>query len=170
MNRTRLGEMIFASPKKRKQLNAITGRPIFYAVVRRILHEMFIARSDVVILDAPLLYETKVFQYFVKGVVVVYAKPHLQLQRLMDRNGYTRDEAQQRISSQMPMAEKVRRAQHVLDNSGEREELCKQVDDLYPRIQRLWPTGTHTLVASFVALAVTFAVQSLYSAVIAPHH
>ena len=128
----------------------------------------FIARSDVVILDAPLLFETKVFCYLIKFSVVVYVKPQIQLQRLMARNGYSSPEAQQRINSQMPLDDKVRQARYVIDNSGEKDELRCQVDTLYAKFRESWPTGTHTLIFCFTSLAVIVGIRPLLTTIFAP--
>ena len=77
-------------------------------------------------LDIPLLIEVGAAGE-VDRVVVVYAEPAAQLGRLMARDGFARAEAERRVASQMPLAEKVRRADFVIDNSGEPAETQAQV-------------------------------------------
>ena len=82
-----------------------------------------------VILDAPLLFEENYADEC--DLVVVVATDHqIQVQRLMKRNGYSQAEAEQRIDSQMPLAEKKRLADIVIDNNGSKEELKRQVAGL----------------------------------------
>eukprot|EP00992_Anisonema_acinus_P011582 TRINITY_DN7542_c0_g1_i1.p1 TRINITY_DN7542_c0_g1~~TRINITY_DN7542_c0_g1_i1.p1 ORF type:complete len:256 (-),score=116.90 TRINITY_DN7542_c0_g1_i1:25-732(-) len=153
LNREKLGELVFASPSKRRQLTGITRGPIMRLVIKAILYQWFVARADLVVLDMPLLYETRVYAWLVRCVVVVACPAPLQLQRLMARNGFTREVAQNRIDSQMPLAEKVRRADFVLDNSGDRASLERQVDQLCTQhLRALWPTGTTALAVTCLAL------------------
>jgi dephospho-CoA kinase len=64
----------------------------------------------------------------VSEIWVVSCRPEQQFQRLMQRNGLTLPEAQVRIESQLPLAEKCDRADVVLDNSGDRTTLYAQID------------------------------------------
>eukprot|EP00669_Euglena_mutabilis_P005310 TRINITY_DN16738_c0_g1_i1.p1 TRINITY_DN16738_c0_g1~~TRINITY_DN16738_c0_g1_i1.p1 ORF type:complete len:242 (-),score=49.89 TRINITY_DN16738_c0_g1_i1:88-813(-) len=158
LNRPKLGEVVFAHPSERRILNNIMRWPIFIAIIRNIFYEMFIARSNVVILDAPLLYETGYLRFLVIGVVVVAVNPEIQLQRLISRNGYSEEEAMNRIRSQMPLEEKVQQADWVLDNSGDLVELEHQVEVLYPKLLKLWPTVTvavATMASALTAIAAT---------------
>src|SRR6185437_3201081 len=75
--------------------------------------------------DIPLLYETG-GESLCDRVVVVACSPSLQLERLRTRTGLDESEAQQMIDAQMPLREKVARADHVVWNNGGREELKKQ--------------------------------------------
>ena len=77
-------------------------------------------------LDIPLLIEVGAAAH-VDRVVLVYAEPEAQLARLMGRDGFDRAEAERRVASQMPLAEKVRHAHFVVDNSGEPDETAAQV-------------------------------------------
>lgn len=80
----------------------------------------FIEKRPLVVLDAPLLYETKLLEYFCYPILVVYCDNNQeQLRRLMIRNPQmTEDEALKRIGSQMPIGVKVRKADIAIDNSG----------------------------------------------------
>jgi dephospho-CoA kinase len=64
-------------------------------------------------------------------VVVAYADPETERRRLMERDGLSDADARARIASQMPIAEKAKLADYVIDNSGTREETERQVRTVY---------------------------------------
>jgi len=126
LDRKRLGALVFADPARRKVLEGIT-HPAIVARRQAILAGWAAEGFDgVVVLDIPLLIEVGGAGE-VDRVVVVYAAPDAQLARLMARDGFPRVEAERRVASQMSLAEKVRRADFVVDNSGEPEETQAQV-------------------------------------------
>jgi dephospho-CoA kinase len=79
-----------------------------------------------VIWDVPLLYETNGDAH-VDRVVVVSTDEETELARLMARDGSAEADARARIKSQMPVAEKAKRAHYVIDNSGSRADTERQV-------------------------------------------
>ncbi|WP_338777542.1 dephospho-CoA kinase [Metabacillus sp. FJAT-52054] len=120
IDRAQLGSEIFADPEKRKMLNEIVHPEVRKEMIRQ-RDESIQQGSKAVILDIPLLFESKL-THFADKSLLVYVTPETQLERLMKRNGYTQKEAQQRIDSQMPLDEKKSLADEVLDNNGTREE------------------------------------------------
>jgi dephospho-CoA kinase len=128
LNRARLAEVIFGDAAARQRLNAIT-----HPRIRRRMTEEVAARSrrpGVLILDIPLLYENG-RAADVEQVIVVWVDQATQRQRLMERDGLTQEQARQRIDAQMPLEEKRRRADHVIDNSGTPESTRRQVEAIY---------------------------------------
>jgi dephospho-CoA kinase len=126
LDRKRLGALVFADPARRKILEAIT-HPAIMARRQAILDAWAAEGFDgVIVLDIPLLIEVGAAAH-VDRVVLVYAERDLQLERLMGRDGFDRAEAERRIASQMSLAEKVRHAHFVVDNSGAPEETAAQV-------------------------------------------
>ncbi|MBR5319390.1 MAG: dephospho-CoA kinase [Peptococcaceae bacterium] len=125
LNREMLGRKVFAEPEALKRLNAITG-PLILAELKSQLREA----GSVVVLDAVLLLEEEQYHQLVDQVWVVTAGPELQLERLIQRNGYSFRQAKNRIASQMTDAQRVVYADAVIDNSGTREETWHQVDVL----------------------------------------
>jgi dephospho-CoA kinase len=126
LDRTRLGELVFADPARRKQLEAIT-HPAIQARRLACLEALEARGFDgLVVQDAALLIEVGGAAQ-VDRLVVVYATPQAQLDRLMRRDGLDREEAERRIASQMPLGEKVRLAHYVIDNSDSAEETAAQV-------------------------------------------
>jgi dephospho-CoA kinase len=91
------------------------------------------AGADVVIQDVPLLYENGLESLF-SSVVLVYVPEAVQLQRLVEGRGFTKERARAVMAAQMPIEEKRRRAHHVIDNSGTREETRKQVEEIWAQM------------------------------------
>ena len=130
LDRKRLGALVFADAQKRKRLEEIT-HPAIRVRQQRILsvyeEEAF---EGIVIWDAALLIESG----GAKGmdrVVVVIADPAAELRRLVERDGFSEEEARGRMASQMPLAEKVKVADYVIDNSGSRAETERRVREVH---------------------------------------
>ena len=126
LDRKRLGAVVFSDPERRKRLEAITHPAIrtrWDRILRVYEEESF---AGVVFWDAALLYETGGARLMEK-MVVVFTDPETQLARLMARDGCPEVEARARIASQMPVAEKAKLADYVVDNSGSRAETERQV-------------------------------------------
>jgi len=126
LDRKALGAIVFADPARRKRLEEIT-HPAIGARQQRILsvldEEAF---EGIVLWDAALLFESGGVAKMDR-VVVVFADPETEGRRLMERDGLREADARARIASQMPIAEKAKLADHVIDNSGTREETERQV-------------------------------------------
>jgi dephospho-CoA kinase len=90
----------------------------------------------VVIIDAPLIYEAGM-DTSLRKVIVVWCRPEQQLERLLERPGITREEAERRIKSQMPTEEKLRRADYVVDCSGTLGQSRAQVREVYGKLLEL---------------------------------
>ncbi|XP_072502089.1 dephospho-CoA kinase domain-containing protein [Notamacropus eugenii] len=134
INRQALGNIIFRQAEKRRLLNAITHPHIRKEMLKQIL-KYLIQGYRYVILDIPLLFETETMLRFMKHTVVVYCDPQTQLSRLMQRNGLSREEAEQRIAAQLPLEEKRQLARHILDNSGEWEVTRQQTLHLHCQLE-----------------------------------
>lgn len=136
LDRRRLRELIFADKEARAKLNAI----VHPAVAARVREELArIAEADpqgVALVDVPLLYETNTQDRY-QAVVVVYVPPQVQVQRLMKRDGVSREAAEQSLQAQMPLSEKKRKAQFIVDNSGTLQETREQVRAVWKDIEKL---------------------------------
>ena len=130
LDRKALGAIVFAEPVRRKRLEEIT-HPAIAARQQRILSVLEEeALEGIVIWDVALLFETGGVAKMDR-VVVVYADPETELARLIARDGMTEADARARIASQMPVAEKAKRAHYVIDNSGDRAHSERQVKAVY---------------------------------------
>jgi dephospho-CoA kinase len=130
LDRPRLGALVFADLEKRRRLEEIT-HPAIRQRRADALAELAAAGFDgIVVQDAALLIEVG-GRADVDRLVVVDAEPGVQRERLMRRDGLDAAEAERRISSQMPLAEKVKLAHYVVDNSDSPEETAAQVRAVY---------------------------------------
>ncbi|KAM6951081.1 dephospho-CoA kinase domain-containing protein [Aplochiton taeniatus] len=134
IDRQKLGQLIFVSEEKRKLLNSITHPEIQKEMLKQILY-YFLRGYRYVVLDVPLLFETKHLTRFLNHTVVVYCDPTTQLLRLMQRDQLTQEQAQQRLAAQMPLNEKRGLANHVVENSGSREDMHRQVLGLHSLLE-----------------------------------
>eukprot|EP00064_Thunnus_orientalis_P001540 superscaffoldBa00000106_g1543 len=134
IDRQKLGQLIFTNEEKRKLLNSITHPEIHKAMLKEILF-YFLRGYRYVVLDVPLLFETRRLTQFLNHTVVVYCDPATQLLRLMQRDGLTQEQAEQRVAAQMPLNEKRGLANHVIENSGSREDTHRQVLRLHTKLE-----------------------------------
>ncbi|OES44165.1 dephospho-CoA kinase [Domibacillus iocasae] len=133
LNREKLGSIIFHDESKRKQLNEI----VHPAVREWMLSEKdkaVQAGHNTIIFDIPLLFESKL-TWMADRTVLVYVTPDTQLQRLMERNRYTEQEADARIQSQMPIDEKKALADDIIDNNGTIKQTIEQLDQWIARLR-----------------------------------
>ena len=136
IDRKKLGSIVFADPHQLRALNAIVHPRI-------VAREGELARGyrdqnprSVVIVDAALIFESGIGGNLRK-VMVAWCRPEQQLERLMAKAGVSREEAERRIQAQMPVEEKRRRADYVIDCSGSWEETRRQADTIYHEIRRI---------------------------------
>jgi len=125
LNRPALGTIIFADPAARKQLEAIT-HPRIHARTTELLSRLAQDETPLALVSAALMVEAGSHTLY-EGVIVVTCPEDLQQQRLMDRDGFSADEAQARLNSQMPQAAKASLADVVIDNGGTVEATEAQV-------------------------------------------
>ncbi len=125
IDRQKLGSIIFHQKDKRQRLNDITHPE----VRKRMMVQVERAQKnqeELIVLDIPLLFESKL-TYMVEKTLLVYVDKDTQLHRLIERNNLSIDEAEARINSQMPLAEKVKLADAVIDNNGLIEDTRNQL-------------------------------------------
>jgi dephospho-CoA kinase len=125
IDRQELGSIIFHQTEKRLLLNSI----VHPEVRKRMTDQIVEAQKngeEVVVLDIPLLFESKL-TYMVEKTLLIFVDENIQLERLMERNNLSRNEAEARIRSQMPLSEKVRLADAVINNNGSIQDTKKQL-------------------------------------------
>ena len=125
INRPKLGEIIFNNEEKRLLLNSIVHPAVRERMAKK-REKAEAADEKAVVLDIPLLFESKLTG-LVEKIIVVYVDEQTQLERLMKRNGFSEEEASSRIRSQMPLKDKVGLADAVIDNSGSIEQSKQQL-------------------------------------------
>lgn len=127
MNRKYVGELVFNNPEQRIELNKIV-----HPIVREIMEEEknhYLNEGYNVIMDIPLLFENDL-QDTVDEVWVVYTSESVQIERLMERNDLSQEDAKARVYSQISIDKKSRMADHVIDNLGDKLELKQNLQQL----------------------------------------
>lgn len=119
IDRIKLGKLVFNDPDRLARLNALT-HPRVWEVFEWKMQQMP-AGTDIVVWDVPLLIETGADSK-VDEVWVVWVDDPLQIKRMMHRDGLNETEALSRMAAQMPMEEKMRKADLLIDNRGSLEE------------------------------------------------
>lgn len=130
INRERLGNVVFRDPAQRKKLNEIVHPAVFSEWMRQMKEIEETHAGAVIISDIPLLVEVGL-QHHLNITILVYVSPEEQIKRIMQRNGYSRQEAQDRLDSQMPIDEKVPYCDIVINNEGPLEETELIVGDVW---------------------------------------
>ncbi|MGB9886638.1 MAG: dephospho-CoA kinase [Moorellales bacterium] len=133
IDRKALARRIFADSEARLLLNRLT-HPRVVERTAAILRELA-RRGDcpMAVVDAPLFFEAGMDK-LVDEVWVVRVSEETQIQRLIERDKLTPEEARQRLAAQMSLAERLQRAHRVIDNEGSVEETWKQVLDLWRKV------------------------------------
>lgn len=126
LNRRLLGATVFADQRALAQLNGITG-PLIAAELKR---QLAAVTGPLAVLDGALLLEEARYRALVDVVWVVTVEPEEQLRRLMARNGYSPQQARERMAAQMSDSQRRQLADAVIDNNGSREQTWRQVDQL----------------------------------------
>jgi dephospho-CoA kinase len=134
INRQKLAEIVFSDREKVAKLNQIV-HPEVFKEDERITNEIkSLDPHALIIKDIPLLFELT-RPIFVDKVVVVSASEQTQLRRLAEK-GMSWEDAQSRIKSQLPLKEKIKSANFVINNDGPLEETKKQVEEIYSLLRK----------------------------------
>ena len=130
LDRAALGAIIFGDTLRREQLNRIL-HPLIIEEQNRWLDDCE-ARdfASIAVIEAALMIESGGYRRFDK-IVVVHCENERQVERLTERNGLTRDEAERRIAAQMPQAEKMRYADYLIDTSDDAAKTVARTDNVY---------------------------------------
>ncbi len=137
LDRARLAAQVFQSPEARRELEAITHPAIQEAMLRRTV-ALEAAGETIAVYEAALIFERGLEKGLV-GVILVVARPETQLRRMRSRDGLSEVEAQRRLAAQLPLQEKVGRAQYLFDTDLPREETRRRVAEVWREIQEKSP-------------------------------
>lgn len=133
LDRKKLADIAFGDLEKRKKIEGFTHPEIYGEFISELTEITSCTPDAIILVDIPLLIELNL-QYLFHKLLVVYTPEEQQIQRLMARDGISRDEAVSRLKSQLPIDEKVGYADFVIHNEGSLEETRKQVDELWQKI------------------------------------
>ena len=136
INRAVLAELVFQNPDQRQTLNSI----VHPAIKQRQNEFLTQAAADdaraIGIVEAALIVEVGTYRDYDK-LIVVTCSPKVQRERLRERSGLTPEQIESRIASQMPMEEKVKVADFVIDNSGDIGITRQQVEEVYRQLRAI---------------------------------
>lgn len=136
IDREKLGAVVFADADRRRLLNHIV-HPRVIEEQNRLLAEAESANPDgIAVVDAALMIESGGYRRFDK-LIVVFCEPETQIERLMNRNEVTREEAERRIAAQMSSEEKRTYADYEIDTSGSFEETRQRVFEVHNELKRI---------------------------------
>ncbi len=136
VDRQALGRLVFSDDAHRKRLESLLHPRIRKEIAQQAAE--LEREQKPYLIDIPLFFESG--EYAIKEVIVVYVPREIQIARLMQRNGYSMQEAKMRLASQMDIEEKRNKATYVIDNSGDRDQLereCQRVSNLILAKNRL---------------------------------
>jgi dephospho-CoA kinase len=123
-DKKKLSTIIFNDPEKRKILNEIVHPYVFEEIEKQ---KQIMDRFPYVVIDMPLLIEAN-YMKFCDHIVLVYVDQETQIKRLMERDQLTKDEAIQKINSQMRIEDKKIYAHTILDNRKDISDLYEAID------------------------------------------
>lgn len=132
IDRLKLGTIIFSDIKKRELLEKIT-HPRIREICIRLRDEKFAQGEKVVFYDVPLLFEKNLQDEF-DHIIAVITTPTLQRERLQKRNRWNDEEIKNRMSAQLSLEEKAKRADSVVENNGTKKDLEKMVNEVLSRL------------------------------------
>lgn len=128
LDRKKLGQIVFADEEKRKALNAIVHPAVSMLTFTR-SKELRDEGEALVAYEAALIVENGLADAF-RPLLVVAAPDDVQIARMIRRDGITEDEAKARLRAQMPLAEKIAKADYVIENTGSIADVERRTDDV----------------------------------------
>jgi len=134
LNREKLRKIVFADKRARKRLDSIT-HPRIRALAQERIEKLAAEGSDIIIYEAPLLFENRV-HLWLRPVILVTSDSETQKRRLRERDRLSESEIRHHLEAQMPLEEKTKLADFVIDNSGDLEELQSEVQKIWEKIQQ----------------------------------
>lgn len=143
IDRRKLATLVFRDPEKLARLNALVHPPV-RARTRQLLEAYEATHPHgVAVVEAAILIETGSYRDYEKLIVAVCSVEQ-QIERAMARDGVTREEVLERLSRQMPLEEKVKYADYLVDTSGTKEETQARVRAIYESLAALVQRGGQT--------------------------
>lgn len=141
IDRKTLGAIVFADREKLARLEAIVHPAVFALAQQRIAQ----VTAPVLVIEAIKLLESGRLLQLCDEVWVVVADEQVQIRRLMQSRGMDEEEARRRMAAQSPQAEKVKQATRVIDNSGSRAALVRQLDAIWNQLSPNKPLQNNPL-------------------------
>jgi dephospho-CoA kinase len=136
IDRSQLGRLVFADSSQREILNSLTHPAIVASLESEVSRLRPLDAPAIAAIEIPLLYETEL-EYLVDAVLVVACLLDTQVKWLRARSGLGETEARQQIAAQLPLDDKVLRADYVIDADFDLAVTRRQVNELWDRLVKL---------------------------------
>lgn len=138
IDRPKLAALVFHDTQRLAALNALVHPPV-WARERRLMDEFAAAHPHgIAVVEAAILVETGSYRNYARLIVAVCSEEQ-QIERAMSRDGMTREQVMDRLSRQMPLAEKIKYADYVIDTSGAKESTLAQTRAVHQALLALNP-------------------------------
>jgi dephospho-CoA kinase len=138
IDRPKLAALVFHDNQRLAALNALVHPPV-WARERRLMDEYAAGHPHgIAVVEAAILMETGSYRNYAKLIVTVCSEEQ-QIERAMSRDGMTREQVLDRLRRQMPLAEKIKYADYVIDTSGAKETTLAQTRAVYQALLALNP-------------------------------
>jgi dephospho-CoA kinase len=136
IDRKKLASIVFRSPDLLKQLNAIVHPAVFRLEEQSLIGFESHNPKGIAVIEAAILIETGRYKTLDR-LIVTSCPPEIQIQRAMERDQITREEAENRLSRQISDSERVRFADYIVYTHGTLEDTAAQVDSIYAKLRQL---------------------------------
>ena len=138
IDRQRLAARVFNDPDQLARLNAIV-HPAVHRLQESMVREIRAGDPQaIIVVEAAILIETGTYKNYDRIILVICGEEQ-QIERAMSRGGITLEDVQARLRRQLPLAEKRKFADFVIDTSGTKEETIRQTRDVYQSLQSIHP-------------------------------
>ena len=131
LDRKKMSEIVFENQEKLKKLNKIMHPEILKKMWDEV--EELKKNHKIIVVDVPLLFEINM-EKEVDKILLIYASKEIQLKRIMERDGRTREEAVKIISSQMPLYKKREKSDYIIQNNDSLENLEKKLEKILEKL------------------------------------
>lgn len=127
ISRKKLGKLVFETPELKQKLEAIT-----HPLIKKRITEIFSRYNSekYVFISIPLLFEANMQELFDK-ILFIYCDDEIRLKRLIKRNNFTKEEAEQRMYSQIAQDKKINKCNYIINNESTIENLKQEIDKLF---------------------------------------
>jgi dephospho-CoA kinase len=136
VDRHALAERVFGSPERLARLNALVHPPVLRREEELIAGYAAREPHGIAVVEAAILIETGSYKRFDRIILVTCAEGQ-QVERALRRDGETRSDVRARLNRQMPLEDKRKFAQFVIDTSGQKEDTLRQTRAVYEALRRI---------------------------------
>jgi dephospho-CoA kinase len=139
IDREKLANSVFNNTEQLDKLNRIVHPEIMKRIDERLREIRLKYPQAIVIVDAALLVETGAYKSYDK-LILVYVSEEMQLKRLINRDGMSQEEAKNRIILQLPLSEKVKVADYIIENEGSLVRTRENAEKVFKELSSLTST------------------------------